>query len=156
MKQPYFYLALIASLLGACAPTAQLQQNKDEIQRISLLLEKERADNDQLNTQRSIYEGQLQTLQTNNTRQIAEANATIESLKQQVTKLTTENTRKDERYKALEDSYRQERESHTAAVEAMDSKIEDLAQDKRELQVEKYQLKKAATKRKPAKRRRRR
>lgn len=158
MRKPnnFLIICLCSMSMLSCISTSQLQTAKDETQRLSQLLEKERSENDQLNAQRSIYESQIQSLQANNNKQIAETAATIESLKQQIAKLSADNARKDESIKSLEQKLKQEKEAYSSTVAALDEKIDDLADDKRELQHEKYELRKEVAKKKSTKKRRRR
>jgi chromosome segregation ATPase len=140
------FLAL-GLLLSSCASQTQLQTAIDNSKRLETLIEKERAENDQLNAQRSVLESQIQASNSQIQRLQSEKQVLTDNLNTVTLKSKEEKSKLETKIKALEATILQQSENNQKAVEALGEKINDLADDKRELINEKYKAKKAVKKR---------
>ena len=112
----------------------------------------ERKENDQLNASRSVLEAHLQNLSSQVQKLQAEKLSINETFNASLIKSKEEKTRLETKIKALESTVAQQSENNKLTVAALGEKINDLAEDKRELNNKIYTARKKVTK----KRRRRR
>lgn len=157
MIRPIYTLILGTGLLVcSCVSQQKFQTTVDDKKRIELLLKEERAENDMLNTQRSIHESQMQSLTAENLKLKSDMQSNMDALKVQISKLNAEIARLETRNKNLEATLTQEKSNNEAAVRALGEKINDLAEDKQDLIVEKAQAKRKSYSRKKSSKKRRR
>lgn len=143
----YSKLFGLVFLLMNCASQTQIQTALDNSKRLEILIEKERKDNDQLNAQRSVLESQIQASNTQIQQLQAEKKIFADNLNTVTIKSKEEKSKFETKIKALEASILQQSVNNQKAVEALGEKLNDLADDKRELIKEKYKAKKAVKKR---------
>jgi chromosome segregation ATPase len=143
--------ALIISLSG-CISQSQLQTAQDNSKRLEMLIDKERKDNDELNSRRSVLESQIANLNTQNSKIQNEKTVAIESLNNDIAKLKADNKKLQDQLKSQDASIQQQKANDERTIEALGEKINDLAEDKKELITEKYNARKQSS----SKRRRRR
>jgi hypothetical protein len=142
----YLPIVAIGILLTNCVSQNQQQSVAENTKRLEMLIEKERKENDQLNANRSVFEAQIQNL----TAQVQKLQIEKEEINQAYSlsqaKAKDEKSKLETKIKALEGSVQQQSENARLTVEALSEKIDDLAEDKRELINEKYTAKKEARK----------
>jgi hypothetical protein len=131
-------LIWLSLLLANCVSQSQYQSSIENTKRLELLIEKERKENDQLNTQRSVLETQIQALNVQ-TQKLQKENQQInEAYNTSLIKNKEEKTKLETKIKSLEASVLQQIENNQKTVEALGEKLNDLAEDKQELINEKY------------------
>lgn len=150
--QSRILLLLLGAYLSSCVSQSQLQSAIDNSKRLETLIEKERKENDQLNASRSVLEAQIQNLSSQVQKLQAEKLSINETFNASLIKSKEEKTRLETKIKALESTVAQQSENNKLTVAALGEKINDLAEDKRELNNKIYTARKKVTK----KRRRRR
>jgi uncharacterized protein YqgV (UPF0045/DUF77 family) len=141
-------ISSLVIFMSSCASQTQQQSVIDNTKRLELLIEKERKENDQLNANRSILEGQVQNLTAQVQKLQTEKEELNQTLSLTINKSKEEKNKLETKIKALEGTVQQQSENNRLTVEALGEKINDLADDKRELINEKYTAKKAASKKK--------
>lgn len=140
-------LAGLAFILTNCISQSQYQTAIDNSKRLETLIEKERKDNDQLNTQRSVMEAQIQALNTQIQKLQNDKNSINDTYNTALIKAKEDKTKYETKIKSLEGSILQLQDNNQKTVEALGEKINDLADDKRELINEKYTARKKSYKR---------
>ena len=142
----------VSITLANCISQSQYQTAVDNSKRLETLIEKERSENDQLNAQRSVFEAQIQASNLQIQKLQNEKQAINDAYNASLIKTKDEKNKYETKIKALEATINQQSENNQKVVAALDEKIGELADDKRELINEKYKARKKVVK----KRRRRR
>jgi peptidoglycan hydrolase CwlO-like protein len=149
MKIPNFVKILsLTVILSSCVSQSQLQTAVDNSKRLEILIEKERKENDLLNANRSVFEAQIQALNTQVQKIQAEKTTISEAYNTSLIKSKDEKNKLETKIKALEGTINQQAENNRLTVDALGEKLNDLAEDKQELINEKYQARKKVVKRK--------
>ncbi len=141
------FLSLVI-LLTNCVSQSQLQTAVDNSKRLEILIEKERKENDQLNANKSIFEAQIQALNTQVQKLQAEKISISEAYNTSLIKSKDEKTKLETKIKALEGTLAQQAENNRLTVGALGDKLNDLAEGKQALINEKYNARKKTAKRK--------
>jgi peptidoglycan hydrolase CwlO-like protein len=153
MKALNTYLIVLSSvLLTNCISQSQYQTAVVNTKRLEQLIEKERSENDQLNAQRSVMESQIQSLNNQIVKLQADKQSINETYNVALLKAKEDKTKYETKIKALETTINQQTENNQKIVAALDEKIGDLAEDKRELINEKYAARKKVVKKRKRRR----
>jgi cell division protein FtsB len=156
IKNSILIVFTIFPLVISCISTAKIQDSQNEITRLESLLQKERQENDQLNTQRSIFESQINALNSEKIKQITESTLQVQALQLEVSKLKEEVAQIEQKNKSLNAEIATLEDKNKSIVAELDSRIELLVEEKKDLQSEKYELRKEVYKAQNPKRKKRR
>jgi chromosome segregation ATPase len=140
-------LLTLILLISGCASQSQLQSAQDNAKRLESLIEKERKENDELNSRRSVMESQIQALNLQINKLQNEKAQDASMYTSQIAKLKEDNKKYEDQVKRLDGTISQLKSNNEKTIEALGEKINDLAEDKQELVNEKYAARKHRSKR---------